>query len=228
MGRRVTRRVARRGPREWFRRAFPAPEATTRGQGAGTHPWVTGGWRGGGRGDGSAEPFQPRETTTRGQGVGARLRGTGRVRRRGPGGWVRRAFPAPRDDDTRPRSGNASTGDRAGEAVGAGGMGPQSPSRPARRRHSGQGVGTSLRVTGTESAVVGGPIPPAPAASPARRARFEFEYHSARQEKLGITRLASRSICFGSSDTGPRTRYSSPAPTRSAMRALIRSMLPAM
>jgi hypothetical protein len=65
-------------------------------------------------------------------------------------------------------------GDRAGDAVGAGGMGPQSPSRLARRRHSGQGVGTAPRVTGTESAVVGGPIPPAPAASPTRLARGAF------------------------------------------------------
>ena len=64
--------------------------------------------------------------------------------------------------------------DRAGEGAGAGGMGPQSPSRSARRRHSGRGVGTATRVTGTESAVVGGPIPPGPASSPARRAPDPF------------------------------------------------------
>ena len=49
---------------------------------------------------------------------------------------------------------------------GPGGMGPVSPSRFARRRHSGRRVGTALRVTGTESAVVTGPIPPAPAGRP--------------------------------------------------------------
>ena len=45
----------------------------------------------------------------------------------------------------------------------------KTPSRPAGQRHSGQGVGTAPRVTGTQSAVVAGPIPPAPAVSPARR-----------------------------------------------------------
>jgi len=69
---------------------------------------------------------------------------------------------------------NAQLGDRAGDEAGAGGLGPQSPSRPARLRHSGQGVGTARRVTGTESAVVGGPSPPAPASSPARLARGAF------------------------------------------------------
>ena len=49
--------------------------------------------------------------------------------------------------------------DRAGDAAGAGGMGPQSPSRRARRRHSGQGVGTAPRVTGTKSAAVEDPSP---------------------------------------------------------------------
>ena len=65
-------------------------------------------------------------------------------------------------------------GDRTGDEAGAGGRGPQSPSRPARQRHSGQGVGTAPRVTGTKSAVVGGPLPPAPASSPARLARGAF------------------------------------------------------
>jgi hypothetical protein len=48
------------------------------------------------------------------------------------------------------------------------------PSRLARRRHSGPRVGTALQVTGTESAVVRGPIPPAPAAVPARLMRATF------------------------------------------------------
>ena len=61
---------------------------------------------------------------------------TGRVARRGPREWFRRAFPAPGGDDTRPRSGNASMGDRAGGAAGAEGMVPPSLSRPARRRHA--------------------------------------------------------------------------------------------
>ena len=46
------------------------------------------------------------------------------------------------------------------------------PSRPARRRRSGQGVGTRQRVTGTKSAVVRGPRPlPSAPAPPARLAR---------------------------------------------------------
>ena len=44
----------------------------------------------------------------------------------------------------------------------------------------------------------------------------------------GMTCLATRSICRGSSLTGPSTMYSIPADTRSAMRALIRSTEPTM
>ena len=78
----------------------------------------------------------------------------------------------------RPHDSRMPTGDRAGDAVGAGGRGPQSPSRPATQRHSGEGMGTAPRVTGTESAVVGGPLPPAPTASPARPARYSFANHA--------------------------------------------------
>jgi deazaflavin-dependent oxidoreductase (nitroreductase family) len=39
---------------------------------------------------------------------------TGRGTRRGPGGWVLRALPAPRDDNTAAQSGNGSQGDRYG------------------------------------------------------------------------------------------------------------------
>jgi hypothetical protein len=42
-----------------------------------------------------------------------------------------------------PDDGDAVLGHRVGDAAGAGGMGPLTPSRPARRRHSGQGVGTA-------------------------------------------------------------------------------------
>ena len=48
------------------------------------------------------------------------------------------------------------------------------------------------------------------------------------QANAGMTCLAIRSICFGSSVTGPSTRYSSPAEARSAIRALIRSTEPTM
>ena len=61
-----------------------------------------------------------------------------------------------------------------GPRRGPGGWVRLSPSRPARRRHSGQGVGTAPRVTGTASAVVRGPIPPAPVVAPARRMRGPF------------------------------------------------------
>src|SRR5262249_6328693 len=46
--------------------------------------------------------------------------------------------------------------------------------------------------------------------------------------KCGITFLAIRSIWVGSSMTGPSTRYSRPAFTRSSMRALMWSMEPTM
>ena len=58
--------------------------------------------------------------------------------------------------------------DRAGEGAGAGGMGPQSPSLPARRRQ----IGLEWeRLPGDRYEVGGGQRthPPAPAASPARR-----------------------------------------------------------
>src|SRR5213594_2545368 len=45
-------------------------------------------------------------------------------------------------------------GDRAGAAAGAGGWVRLSPSRPARRRHSGEGVGARRGVTGTGRGVV--------------------------------------------------------------------------
>src|SRR5439155_21911925 len=47
-------------------------------------------------------------------------------------------------------------------------------------------------------------------------------------QNADMTRLASRSICLGSSVTGPSTMYFSPAPTRSWMRALMRSTDPTM
>ena len=108
-------------------------------------------------------------------------------------------------------------GDRAGGAAGAGG-GPQSPSRPARRRHSGQGV-ERLLGTGTKSAVVGDPSP-APAASPVRRTRETYAgYRSAarrseitaaiswlvRSESLKRSRKASRSSVIISTSVIART-----------------------
>src|SRR5262249_39047377 len=44
----------------------------------------------------------------------------------------------------------------------------------------------------------------------------------------GMTCFAMRSNCLGSSVTGPSAMYSSPADTRSAIRALMRSMEPTM
>ena len=60
--------------------------------------------------------------------------------------------------------------DRAGDAAGAGGMGPSEPFPAPRDDDTAAKEWERLqRVTGTESAVVRGPIPPAPAASPVRR-----------------------------------------------------------
>ena len=60
---------------------------------------------------------------------------------------------------------------------------------------------------------------------PSAASRFDMPA-SGRQAKAGITRLAMRSIWPGSSVTPPSTRYWSPAATRSAIRALIRSIEP--
>src|SRR5262245_19558400 len=59
---------------------------------------------------------------------------------------------------------------RAGSGAAAGGWLRLSPSRSARRRHSGQRVGTAPRMMGTKSAVVRGAIPPAPPRSRPPRA----------------------------------------------------------
>ena len=72
------------------------------------------------------------------------------------------------------RNSGGPDGDRAGEAAGAGGRGPVDPFPPRATTTQRSRVGTPPRVTGTMSAVVGGPRPPAPAASPARLPRAAF------------------------------------------------------
>jgi hypothetical protein len=69
---------------------------------------------------------------------------------------------------------NAPDRDREGAAAGAGGMGPVEPFPPRVTTKQRLRVGTDPRVTGTESAVVRGPIPPAPAVAPSRRMRCPF------------------------------------------------------
>jgi hypothetical protein len=54
---------------------------------------------------------------------------TGRVTRREPGGWVLRALPVPRNDDTAAQSGNGSPGDRYGVGGGRRTPPPGLPSR---------------------------------------------------------------------------------------------------
>ena len=69
-------------------------------------------------------------------------------------------------------------GDRTGDAAGAGGMGPAEPFPHSVTTTQRPGSGNDSRVTGTESAVVSGPIPPAPAVSPVRPWRRSSANHA--------------------------------------------------
>src|SRR6185436_19499735 len=62
---------------------------------------------------------------------------------------------------------NAPMDERAGGAAGAWGMGAQTPACP----RDDDTAAKDWERLGTKSAVVGGPVPPAPVASPARHAR---------------------------------------------------------